>query len=123
MSLIGNVIWIILGGLPLALLWMITGLLWAVTIIGIPIARQCFKLARLQLAPFGKRITYANSSPFGLVANVVWIVLGGLELAIANVIVGLAYAVTIIGLPLAKQSFKLAQLSLMPFGAQIGKGR
>jgi uncharacterized membrane protein YccF (DUF307 family) len=122
MSLIGNIIWIILGGLPLAFAWAVAGVLWSVTIIGLPIGRQCFKLARMQLAPFGKRIVDEKGSGLSLVANVFWLVFGGLELAIGNLIVAVIYAVTIVGLPLAKQALKLAELSLAPFGKRIVRG-
>ncbi|TVQ25401.1 MAG: YccF domain-containing protein [Spirochaetaceae bacterium] len=119
MSLIGNIVWILLGGLPLAIAWAVIGAFWFVTIIGIPIGRQCFKLAGLQLAPFGKRVIEERGGGVGLIANIFWLIFGGLELAIANLIVAVAYAVTIIGLPLAAQSLKLAQLSLAPFGKRV----
>ena len=122
MSLIGNIIWIILGGLPLAIVWAITGVFWFLTIVGIPIGKQCFKLAWLQLAPFGKRIVDEKSSGLSFIANIFWLIFGGLELAIANALVGIVYALTIVGLPLAKQSLKLAQLSLMPFGKRVVRG-
>jgi len=119
MSLIGNIVWLILGGLPLAIAWALTGILWSLTIIGIPMGRQCFKLAGLQLAPFGARIVDEKQSGLSFVANIFWLVFGGFELAVANLVVAVVYAVTIIGLPLAKQSLKLARLSLMPFGKRI----
>jgi uncharacterized membrane protein YccF (DUF307 family) len=119
MSLIGNIVWIILGGLPLAIVWAIAGVLWSVTIIGLPVGRQCFKLARLQLAPFGTRVVEDRQSGLGIIANILWLIFGGFELAVANLVVAVVYGVTIIGLPLAKQSLKLARLSLMPFGTRI----
>ncbi len=119
MSFIGNVFWFLLGGLPLALLWMLAGILWFLTIVGIPIAKQCFKLASLQFAPFGKRIVDEDRSGVSLIANILWLVFGGIELALANLAVGITYAITIIGLPFARQSLKLAQLSLMPFGKRV----
>ena len=119
MSFIGNVFWFLLGGLPLALLWMLAGIFWFLTIIGIPIAKQCFKLAALQFAPFGKRIVDEDRSGVSLIANILWLIFGGIELALANLAVGITYAITIIGLPFARQSLKLAQLSLMPFGKRV----
>ena len=121
MSFIGNVFWFLLGGMPLALLWMLAGIFWFLTIIGIPIARQCFKLASLQFAPFGKQIVDENRSGVSLIANVFWLIFGGIELALANLAVGIVYAMTIIGLPFARQSLKLARLSLMPFGKRVEK--
>lgn len=89
-----------------------------VTIIGIPLGRQCFKFARLTLAPFGVEIEYGGGSP-SLVANIVWMVCGGIPAAIAYLTLALGYAVTIIGIPVALQCVKLARLSLMPFGSKL----
>jgi len=122
MSLIGNIIWIILGGLPLAFAWAVAGVLWSVTIVGLPIGRQCFKLARMQLAPFGKRIVDEKGSGLSLVANIFWLIFGGVELALGNLVVAVIYAMTIVGIPLAKQALKLAELSLAPFGKRIVRG-
>ena len=119
MRLIGNIVWLILGGLPLALLWLVAGILWGVTIVGLPIAKQCFKFAGLQLAPFGKEVVEADSTGLGLLANIVWLLLGGLELALLNLIEAVVLGITIIGIPLAKQNIKLAKLALAPFGKRI----
>jgi uncharacterized membrane protein YccF (DUF307 family) len=121
MKLLGNIIWFIFGGLIEGLLWVIFGLLCSITIIGIPIGKQCFKISSMQFAPFGKKIVDKNSSSIGLIANIIWIIIFGWELAIANLISALIFAVTIIGIPFAKQSLKLAYLSLMPFGKDIVK--
>jgi uncharacterized membrane protein YccF (DUF307 family) len=123
MSLIGNIIWFIIGGLPAAIGWFVAGILWGVTIIGIPVARQCFKMAGFQLAPFGRKVVHDRESPLGFVANVVWLVFGGVELALINLLEALIFAITIIGLPFAKQSIKLAQLSLAPFGRSVVRVR
>ncbi|MGM0370013.1 MAG: YccF domain-containing protein [Bacillota bacterium] len=121
MRLLGNIIWFIFGGLIEGLLWLFFGLLCSITIIGIPIGKQCFKIAGMQFAPFGKQVVDKNNSSLGLIANIVWVVLFGWELALANLISALIFAVTIIGLPFAKQSLKLAHVSLMPFGKEIVK--
>jgi uncharacterized membrane protein YccF (DUF307 family) len=118
-SLIGNIIWIIFGGLAGAIGWCIAGLICCVTIIGIPFGVQCFKIARLQLAPFGRQVVDGRGSSFGVIGNILWILFIGWELALANVITGIFFAITIIGIPFAKQSFKLATLSLLPFGKEI----
>lgn len=123
MKLIGNIIWLILGGLPLALLWILAGIIWGLTIVGLPIAKQCFKFAGLQLAPFGKEVVEAEFSGLGLLANILWIILGGLELALLNLIEALILGVTIIGIPLAKQNLKMAKLALAPFGKKIVDSR
>lgn len=119
MKTIGNIIWIIFGGLFAAIGWCISGVLLCITVIGIPFGMQCFKMASLQLAPFGKEVVTINNSPIGCIANVIWLIFFGWELALANLLSGLLFAITIIGLPFAKQSFKLAVLSLMPFGKEV----
>ena len=115
MSCLGNIIWFIFGGFFNALGWFFIGCLWSITIIG----SQCFKMARLQLAPFGKKIVTTNDSSMSLVLNILWIIFGGLELCIANLLSALFLCITIVGIPFAVQSLKLAKLSLMPFGKEI----
>ena len=118
MNTLGNILWFIFGGLFSGILWLLAGLIWCITIIGIPIGLQCFKFASLAMWPFGNEIVY-GSGMFSLLVNVIWIVFFGLEMAVANLILGCLWCITIIGIPFGKQFFKLAQLSLMPFGAQI----
>ena len=119
MSLIGNIIWFLFGGLIGAIGWVIAGLICCVTIIGIPFGVQCFKLAQLQLAPFGKTIRTTNNGTGSLIGNILWILFLGWELCLANLIAAVLFAITIIGLPFAAQSIKMAGLSLMPFGKEI----
>ncbi len=118
MKFLGNLIWLIFGGLSGAISWFITGCLWSITIIGIPVGMQCFKIAGLSLWPFGKRVIYEHSS-VSVIVNVIWILLSGWVLALGHIISGLLLCITIIGIPFGKQSFKLAQLALMPFGASV----
>ncbi|MBS5884680.1 MAG: YccF domain-containing protein [Clostridium sp.] len=119
MSCLGNLIWIIFGGLINALAWLGFGILWCITIVGIPIGLQCFKMAGLQFAPFGKEIVTKNDSGLNLLLNILWLIFGGLEMCIANLISAFFLCITIIGIPFAKQSLKLAKLSLMPFGKEV----
>ena len=121
MKILGNIIWFIFGGVVEGILWVFFGLLCSATIIGIPIGKQCFKIAGMQFAPFGKEIVEKNDSPLGLIANIIWILLFGWELALANLVSALIFGITIIGIPFAKQSLKLAWLSLMPFGKDVVK--
>lgn len=119
MSFIGNILWILLGGgLLLFFEYLIGGLLLCVTIIGIPFGVQCIKLSLLALVPFGKCVedTGAASGFIAVVMNLLWIVLGGIVIAITHSLFAVLCAVTIIGLPFAKQHVKLAALSLVPFG-------
>ncbi|MBO0442730.1 YccF domain-containing protein [Vagococcus fluvialis] len=118
MNFLGNLIWLIFGGLIGAISWFLAGCLWCVTIIGIPVGLQCFKIAGLSLWPFGKQVVYSNSS-MSLLVNIIWLIVSGLPLAIGHFISGLLLCITIIGIPFGRQSFKLAQLALMPFGARV----
>ena len=121
MSLIGNIIWIIFGGFIEAIGWLIAGIIWSITIIGLPVGKQCFKMAKLQLAPFGKEIVDEGTSSLGMIANIIWIIFFGWEIALVNLISALFFAITIIGIPFAKQNLKLAKVSLMPFGKEVKK--
>ena len=118
MKTIGNIIWILLGGIWTALWWLVVGCLFYISIIGIPLGRQAFKMASLTLAPFGKTVEYGGGAP-SLVANVFWLILAGIPMAIAYVFVGIACCVTIIAIPFGLQSFKMAKLSLLPFGSVV----
>jgi len=118
MKTIGNIIWILFGGLPMAIGWFFVGILWCITIIGIPIGLQAFKLAKLSFLPFGKRVS-SGSGAGSMILNILWIIFGGFLLAAGSFIVGCIFCITIIGIPFGKQHFKLAKLALMPFGATV----
>ena len=118
MRVIGNILWIILGGFISALLWWLIGCLWCITIIGIPVGVQCFKLSSISLNPFGKEIRYGGET-VSFLLNVVWFLGGGEVLALVNFVFGLLLCITIIGIPFGKQFFKIAKLSLRPFGATV----
>jgi len=118
MKTIGNVIWFLFGGVVISLGWFVVGILWCVSIIGIPVGLQCFKFAGLTLWPFGKEIEYETSTA-NILVNILWLIFGGLELAMASVTSGLIMCVTIVGIPFGLQMFKLAKLALMPFGAKV----
>ncbi|MBQ3078042.1 MAG: YccF domain-containing protein [Clostridia bacterium] len=121
MRIIGNILWLILGGLVLALGWALAGLLLCISIIGIPFGIECFKIAGFTLFPFGREIVYpAKAVGCGSVLfNILWLAVFGWELALGALVAGVLMCVTIVGIPFGLQSFKLAQLSLMPFGAEI----
>ena len=120
MRFIGNVLWFIFGGLEGGLCWLLAGCLWCITILGIPIGRQCFKLSGLMFWPFGKEIRYGGGV-FSTFANILWIIFSGLPLAIVYAAFGCVWCITIVGIPFGKQFFKLAKLSLTPFGAVVVK--
>ncbi|MGF2941073.1 YccF domain-containing protein [Enterococcus xiangfangensis] len=118
MSCLGNLIWFIFGGLIGGLTWCLAGILWCITIIGIPIGLQCFKFASLSFAPFGKDVVYQTTG-VNLIVNIIWLIVSGIPLAIGHLVSAALLAITIVGTPFAMQSLKLARLALMPFGAQI----
>lgn len=119
MNFIGNIIWLIFGGIIAAVLWAAAGLILCITIIGIPFGVQCFKIANFVLWPFGKEIELGHFGVGGLIFNIIWLIFFGFEFAIAHLIIGLAFCITIIGIPFGIQHFKFAQLGLIPFGARI----
>ena len=123
MRLIGNILWIIFGGLLSALGWIAAGIAWCVTIVGIPIGLQCFKLASISFNPFGKEVIYEDSGAVSFLVNVLWLLLSGWVLALCNFILGCVLCVTIVGIPFGKQFFKIARLSLRPFGAVVVRSR
>ncbi len=120
MRLIGNIIWIILGGLFMALGWLILGVLLCITIVGIPFGLQCFKAAKLTLAPFGKRVdVHFDKHP---IANILWAIFFGWEMALGYLVSGVLNCITIIGIPLGLQAFKMMKLAFLPFGATVHAG-
>jgi len=122
MSLLGNIIWIIFGGgIILFILYLVGGLLLCLTIIGIPFGFQCVKLSMLALIPFGRKVVEVQRGTgcLSTVMNVLWIFIGGIWIAAAHLLFGVLCAITIIGIPLAKQHLKLASMALLPFGKVI----
>ena len=118
MSFLGNLIWLVFGGLLMSLIYLLLGLLYCITIVGIPVGVQLFKLAGLALCPFGRDVEPRNGS-LGLgsvLLNLLWIAFGGLEVALAHLGLGVLFCITIIGIPFGMQHFKLALLALLPFG-------
>lgn len=119
MSILGNIIWFLFGGAAMGLSWCAAGVLWSLTIIGIPVGKQCFKIATLCFFPFGKYVIAPNNTTGNFLLNLLCICITGVPLAIAATSLGILYCVTIVGIPVGKQYFKLARLSLTPFGATI----
>ncbi|MBO4457397.1 MAG: YccF domain-containing protein [Butyrivibrio sp.] len=118
MRFLGNLIWILCGGLISAIGWWIAGLLWCITVVGIPVGLQCFKLSSISLNPFGKEIEDGGGA-FSLLLNILWIIFSGWELALGNLVIGCLLCITIIGIPFGKQFFKIARVALLPFGAKV----
>lgn len=123
MSLLGNVIWLIFGGFLTGLGYIIGGLALCLTIIGIPLGLQAIKLGGATMIPFGRKIVEDNNpnSVLKILLNVVWIFLFGWEIALSHLLHAAILAITLIGLPFAKQHIKLITLALFPFGHNFQK--
>jgi len=121
MNLLLNIVWLVFGGFIVVIGYLLGSLILCITIIGIPFGIQCFKLAGLAIAPFGREVR-EKEPPGGCVSvgmNIIWIILPGLELAIFHLIMALLFAITIIGLPIAAQHLKMTRLALIPFGFEV----
>ena len=118
MKLLGNLLWFVFGGLWMGLGWSLVGLLWCITIVGIPVGMQCFKLAGLAFFPFGKVIVYGGGAP-SLLMNLLWLLFFGWEMAVGYGVLGLVWCITIVGIPVGLQCFKFASLAFWPFGKQV----
>ena len=118
MRLLGNILWILLGGMETAILWFLIGCILCITIIGIPFGTQCFKMAGLTLAPFGKTVINNGGLATGIF-NIIWALTFGWMLGAIYVFAGLVNLCTIIGIPFGIQSFKMAALAFWPFGSEI----
>jgi uncharacterized membrane protein YccF (DUF307 family) len=127
-SLFLNLLWIIFGGLWMAIAWAVAAVIMAITIVGLPWARAAFSIAVYSLLPFGQtavsRADHTGTSdlgtgPLGMLGNLLWLVFAGWWLALGHILLALAWAVTIIGLPFAWAHLKLAGLALWPIGKMI----
>ncbi len=121
MNLLLNIIWLVFGGFIVVLAYFLGAILLCITIIGIPFGIQCFKLAGLAVAPFGREIREKEppSGALSVIMNIIWIILPGLELAVFHLVMALVFAITIIGLPIAAQHLKMTRLALIPFGFEV----
>ena len=121
MKFIGNILWLLLGGLIISIYYALIGLLFCLTIIGIPFGVQLFKIAGLALWPFGHEIVAGpnDTGCLAVVMNIIWIIFGGIEIALLHLGFGIACCLTIIGIPFGLQHFKMMLLAFVPFGKQI----
>ena len=121
MNTIGNIFWLIFGGIIIAVIYYIVGLLMCITIIGIPFGAQLFKLGTYALLPFGHQLVDGPGEPgcLSIVMNLIWILLGWWEIALLHLFCGLLFCVTIVGIPLGLQHFRMALSSIFPFGKEI----
>ena len=121
MKTIGNILWVIFGGFFWCLTLLVSGLIMCVTIVGIPLGLQLFKLAKFVLWPFGKSVTKVNITGMKKVLNIIWAVLLGWEFALGYLFTGLLWCITIVGIPFGKQYFKIAHFVLLPLGRDFEK--
>ena len=121
MKLLGNIIWILFGGFFIALYYFMFGLLLCLTVVGIPFGLQLMKIAGFALWPFGHEVQAGpqDSGCLSVCMNIIWIIFGGIEIALTHLGLGVVFCVTIIGIPFGLQHFKMALLALVPFGKNI----
>lgn len=121
MGIIGNIIWLLLGGFEAAIGYFCGSLVLACTIVGIPAAIQTFKMGMLCLWPFKAEIVDADYPPgcVALLLNVVWLIFPGVILCLFHLVLAILFLITIIGIPFALQHLKMARLALSPFGKDI----
>lgn len=121
MKIIGNIIWLIFGGFAIFLEYIFAGIALCLTIIGIPFGLQSFKLGVLALWPFGQKIEYMDYAPgcLSTVMNIIWFFIGGIWIALTHLFFGILLGITIIGIPWAKQHFKMMSLAFTPFGRRV----
>ncbi|MGD0151363.1 MAG: YccF domain-containing protein [Xanthobacteraceae bacterium] len=128
LSLLINLLWIVFGGLWMAVGWIVAAVIKAITIIGLPWARAAFNIASYTLLPFGRKAVSRaeqlgshdiGTGPFGLIGNIVWLVLAGWWLALGHLLTAILLAVTVIGIPFAWAHLKLAGIALWPIGKMI----
>ena len=128
LRLLLNILWIVTGGIWMAAGWLFAAVIMAITIIGLPWARAAFNIASYALLPFGRKAVSRaehlgthdfGTGPFGLLGNIVWLVLAGWWLALGHLLTAILWAVTIIGIPFAWAHLKLAGIALWPIGKMI----
>jgi uncharacterized membrane protein YccF (DUF307 family) len=127
MKLLLNILWFLWGGWLSGLLWLLGGLILAVTIVGLPWALAAWRIAGFAFWPFGKRIVSRRelghsdigTGPFGFVLNIVWFIFAGWYIALSHLVIAVTEAVTLIGLPFAFKDLQLAQLAFAPVGMEV----
>lgn len=121
MKIIGNIIWLIFGGLMVAIEYFISSIILCLTIVGIPFGLQTIKLGLLALWPFGSQIVHKENAHgcLSIFMNILWFFVGGVWIFLTHVACGVVFCITIIGIPFGLQHFKLAGLALTPFGHDV----
>ena len=121
MKVLGNLIWVIFGGLEIALEYLAGAVVLMITIVGIPFGLQCLKLGLLALWPFGSKVRERQPQHgcLNLFMNVLWFFVGGIWIWLSHIGFGILFFITIIGIPFGKMHFRLARLALSPFGKEV----
>ena len=121
MNFIGNIIWVVFGGAIISLGYILGGLVLCLTIVGIPFGVQIMRLGKFALWPFGGDVQPKRNATgcLQLLMNVLWIIFGGIEVALGHLTMGVIFCITIVGIPFGMQHFKLMMLALMPFGNTV----
>ena len=121
MNFIGNIIWVVFGGVLLSLGYLFGGLVLCLTIVGIPFGVQIMRLGLFALWPFGGEVKPTDNvmGCLPVLMNVLWIIFGGIEVALAHLTMGVIFCITIIGIPFGLQHFKLMMYALLPFGHRV----
>jgi len=119
MRLLLNILWFIFGGFISGSLWLLAGVLLAITVIGLPWTPAAFRMAGFSYWPFGKIVVDRDDGPSSFLLNILWLVFAGWWLALHHIVLAVGLAVTIIGIPFAWQHVKLAMLSLTPVGKAV----
>jgi uncharacterized membrane protein YccF (DUF307 family) len=132
MRLLLNILWFLFGGWLSGLLWLLGGLILAVTIVGLPYTAAAWRIAGFAFWPFGKEVVSRDvmtgqgdlgTGPLGFVLNVIWFLLGGWYIALSHLLIAVAEAITIIGIPFAIKDLQLAVLALAPIGKVVVEKR
>ena len=121
MNTLGNLLWIVLGGFIIFLIYLFGSIILMITIVGIPFGIQTLKMANMALFPFGREAVQSKRSGgcLYIIMNIIWLLFAGIELAICHLVLALIFAITIVGIPFAVQHLKMAYLALVPFGMDI----
>lgn len=121
MKTFGNIIWLVFGGFLIFLEYILGGIALCITIVGIPFGLQAFKLAEMALWPFNKTIRIKSGAPgcLSTVMNIIWILVAGFAIVLTHLFFGFLLGITIVGIPWAKQHFKLMSMALTPFGREV----
>ena len=123
MSVIGNIFWLLLGGIVVSVWYLLGGIMLCLTVIGIPFGLQCLKLASFSLTPFGRDVvnTEKSTGALSVIMNLLWLLFCGLGIATTHLVFAVICAITIVGIPLASQHIKLISIAIAPFGRKVVK--